>query len=244
MTPSLLNKPVASPRNHRALGRWLGVAGVVIAPVGACVVVAGAILPWATFSLFGVPLNVPGALVWTGGVSASVGALALTRTRRWPVLGALLGLIPLYIGYQANQTMPRETVSRLLSLQRQFESVNGRLTLVGAPPIEPFGSSVGPRRDHSGPGPLWTLWGGAALTAGSLLQIAGDRFARACRSCGRLWSRERAQGKNGGPAFCPHCGAPAGPPVLCARCNGDLEPTDKFCPSCGVAIAADAAAVP
>lgn len=51
--------------------------------------------------------------------------------------------------------------------------------------------------------------------------------AGTCAACGATLAP--------GARFCPHCGAPAGPPA-CAACGARLAPGAKFCPGCGAPV--------
>jgi len=45
-----------------------------------------------------------------------------------------------------------------------------------------------------------------------------------------------------GDRFCPHCGAPSGPPQLavCPTCRGTVPAGSAFCPACGASLRAAA----
>ncbi|GAB4456000.1 MAG: hypothetical protein OHK0029_13140 [Armatimonadaceae bacterium] len=187
----------------------------------------GGVLPWATLSLFGMPLAFPGILSFFGALCLGLAILALTWGRSFAWLWVGAGIVCMVLGQQAEQTVGREVVRYKLRTQMALAEVNSRLAQVALPPIEPF-PSIGAAKDHVGPGPLWVLTGGAILASGGLLQIAGGRLRRTCGNCGLPWSLWRTT-----PVFCPRCGTPVSEQHHCQNCRQVMEDKDNFCAHCG-----------
>ncbi|MBC8101107.1 MAG: zinc ribbon domain-containing protein [Cytophagales bacterium] len=197
---------------------------------GAFALVVGGVLPWMRFSLFGIAVGVPGVTGW-GAATATIGLLTLSASllrRRAPLLVSVLGMVALIVGQRAQQETGPGFLKRLLAFENAIAPVNARLAQVALPPIEPFGAGIGRSRDYLGPGPLWTVVGGATLAIGAALTFAGGRLGRSCGHCGALWRTGRSV------RFCPACGTDAGGPVLCLQCRTPLESGDGFCAVCGI----------
>ncbi len=206
--------------------RW---AGYILALTGAGLLVVGAVLPWLRFRVFGAEFAVPGVLTW-GAATLFLALVVLSALRRAPWAALAAGLVAMFLGGRAGSDLGRVAVQRAIAVQRSLVSVNARLEQVGLPPIEPLGR-VGRRADYVGPGPGWTLWGGAAAALGAGLVLAGDRRMRGCSACGARWARERLDAI----AFCPVCGADAGGAavIACPRCHRRAALGDSFCVACG-----------
>jgi hypothetical protein len=227
---TLVREQKRRQRRGRANGGRLRLLGTLLSVVGAGCLVIGAALPWAKFALLGVAVDVPGVLIG-GAVTGIIGMVLLLGGRRWPLAAVVFGLIALGVGATAQKRAGEVVVRRILDVERRLAPVNARLAQVNLPPVEPFGPAVGTRRDHTGPGPLWTVWGGALAAVGGALTFAGDRMRRTCARCGTLWPEARL----GDLAFCPACGFGGGAArPACANCGGDLLPGDRFCVRCGV----------
>lgn len=213
----------------RSGSNWLRWTGAALTLGGALASIAGGILPWARFTLLGMVVGIPGALEW-GAVTTGIGLLVLSVNglrRRLPLLVMILGLVGFGIGLQAQKETGRLMRGRLLSLENSLAPVNARLAQVTLPPIEPFGPGIGRSGDYLGPGPLWTIWGGAALALGGTLSFTGGRLGRSCGYCGCLWKTGRVV------RFCPSCGKPTQKTDLCIQCRSPLEGKDRFCAACG-----------
>jgi len=206
---------------------------------GALIVLIGAVLPWAHFTLLGVAVAVPGILSIAGCVTAALGLIALAGTFwRWPLVGVLLGVTALGIGGYAVSEAGRGVIGHLLAANNALAPVNARLAQAGLPAIEPFGGSIGPRRSYVGPGPLWVFWGGGAVALGSAMRFAIARLDRTCSACGQLWQADREVG------FCPLCGTLQDDQNHCRSCGQPLAPGDRFCTRCGTSAAPVAPAAP
>lgn len=208
--------------------RLLRGAGLAASVVGALIVAAGSVLPWARLSVFGLEITQPGVL-GLGALSLSAAILALMWGRRFPLLGLILGLFALGVGAHAERETGRAVKGRILHLQVALAPVNDKLIRVGLPPIEPFQMGR-PWKEFVGPGPLWTFRGGAILALGSAAIFTGGMLLRSCFRCGARWSPARAV------AFCPACGERVGPLRACPACESPVEPKDRFCAACGVTI--------
>lgn len=219
--------------DFRSVLIWLGWAGAVLTFGGALSLIVGGILPWARFQILGTEIGIPGAVEW-GAVTIVVGLLVLSVTglrRRLPLLVMVLGLVGLVIGMRAQEETGKHVRGRLLAVENSIAPVNARLAQVALPPIEPFGPGLGRSGDYLGPGPLWTVVGGACLALGGTLSFTGERLGRSCRRCGVLWRTGRTV------LFCPSCGTSTGRTDACIRCLSSLESGDRFCASCGTAAA-------
>lgn len=212
---------------NRQVGNVLGLTGKGLALGGAAAVAVGGALPWAMLTVFGVPLALPGVLSLWGAVAIGLAALALTWSRSFPWVLIVLGAVAGWIGVEAEKTVGREVVAFKLRVEQALGPTNARLGQATLPPVEPF-QGIGPAREHVGPGPVWVLWGGVALTFGGIGQVAGERLRRTCGNCGSAWGRHRD-----GLAYCPRCGTATDATPHCANCRQPLEKGDRFCSHCG-----------
>jgi hypothetical protein len=201
--------------------------GFVFLLGGSGMILWGSLLPWLTLKVFGLPVLLPG-VVGLGSVTAVLGLSALTRTRPFPLMNLLLGLICTVVGIQAQQVIGRTTARQILTVQQQLAPINAHLEQVNLPPIEPFSDSV-IARNYVGPGPTWVVWGGIALATAGLLQFAGSRLERTCAYCHTFWRAGREI------YFCPRCGKAARIASRCERCFTPLQRHDRFCTNCGMA---------
>jgi hypothetical protein len=195
--------------------------------IGAGLTCWGSILPWLTLKLFGMPIVLSG-VVGLGSVTALLSLFALTRTRTFPLVNLVLGLLCALIGMQAQQFIGKTVTQQILGVRMRLAPVNARLEQVNLPPIEPFGDSISPH-DYVGSGPGWVVWGGLAIAVGGVLQFAGGRLERTCAYCGIFWRPGRAI------YFCSRCGKLAQAASRCTRCFTSLERQDRFCTNCGQA---------
>jgi hypothetical protein len=220
-------------RNNRAL--WRGVAGFgeAIGLAGGITLGVGACLPWATFALFGWPVLLPG-LFFGGAITAGVGLAGLALVRRAPLLAVVCGLAGFALSVTAADRVGAAVVGGILRIERSLSPVNSRLAQIGLPPIDPA-PGIGPRRDYVGPGILWSVLGGEALTLGAGLRLAAGRRSRACTDCGFVWPERRARVIH----FCPRCGHAAGPAsaLVCPSCHQLRERRDLYCATCGASAA-------
>jgi hypothetical protein len=222
-------QPAGTNRTFRRNGRWLETAGLILAGAGSLAVLVGGVLPWARFVVFGVPVSLPGVAAG-GALAAMLGILGFVNARR-PLLTMLLGIACFVIGGAANREVGQAVRRHILRAELTLAPMNDRLARVALPPLEPF-QGIGAANSYVGPGPLWTLFGGAGMALGGALRFAGGRQARLCRNCGALWSAGREV------HFCPRCGASAAEPGEgCPSCQRPLAPGDKFCVHCGTAAA-------
>lgn len=226
-------KSTASPRSEarrrtRGLNglRW---AGMALLFSGGIATAVGAVLPWAQFMVFGVSFVIPGVM-GMGALTLVAAAAALLYGRRFPLAAVLAGLCAVGIGLTAKQETGRAIKQRLLGLDRALLPVNDKLMRAGLPPIEPFPFTR--RDDHLGPGPQWTLWGGAAIAIGAAGLFSGARLLRSCPRCAATWSPTRI----GQVTFCPGCGFRVGPLVACPACRAEVEADDRFCAACAASL--------
>lgn len=199
--------------------------GFTLVILGSGAVIWGSLLPWLTVKVFDVAIVVPG-VVGLGAATAAIGLLTLTRSRSYPPITLLLGLLCLFIGNAAPIVIGRQVARQVLEIKQRLSPINERLEQVNLPPIEPFTGGV-ISQNYVGSGPLWTFWGGAMLVAGATLQFAGNRLRRTCAACGQYWHPGRDI------SFCSHCGAVASDLLRCKRCLEPLEKEDQFCVHCG-----------
>lgn len=217
-------------RALRRTGRWIEIAGLILAGGGGLAVIVGGVLPWARFVVFGVPVALPGVAVG-GALAAMLGVLGFVNARR-PLLAMLLGIACFIIGGMAQREVGQTVRRQILRAELTLAPMNDRLAQVALPPLEPF-QGIGSADSYVGPGPLWTLFGGAGLALGGVLRFAGGRQARQCLSCGLVWSAGREV------HFCPRCGTSAAAPGAgCPACHRPLAPGDSFCVHCGAAAPA------
>lgn len=213
--------------------RWLRlcqVAGALAGLGGALAIAVGGVLPWARLTVFGVVFGVPGVF-GLGALTLSAALLVLLRGRHFPLLAVLCGLLALGLGQHAQRETGKALRKRTLALESALWPVNDRLMRAGLPPVEPF--PPGQRRaDLVGPGPVWTLWGGAALALGGMTRLAAQRFACRCPRCKRGWPAARQDRVT----FCPACGERVGPFVRCPSCAEPVAPHDAFCGVCRAAL--------
>ncbi len=225
-------KPVRKPIPFRVAGYILTALGVVSVLSGAAGLIVAAALPWATVTLLGTPIAIPGIVLVWGGVTATIGVLCVAQfgvLRRFAYLGVALGVTAAIIGVRAERETGAATVRYLLDIQRRLAPVNARLAEATLPPIEPFGAAIKARRDYVGAGIGYTIWAGGVVAAGSVLLVAGERLRRTCGYCRRAWSARRGENIS----FCTNCGnRPASDP-LCAGCAAPLLRDERFCPVCG-----------
>lgn len=220
----------SATKTSRTIRRAARISGLIVGGAGALIVAAGAVLPWTQFTVFGIDLFIPG-VVGFGAATLAGAVLTLMRGRRWPIIGVLVGLLAIGIGRTAQQETGRAVQGRILGLKQSLGPVNDKLLRVGIPPIEPF--PLGRRwADYIGPGPTWTINGGAILTVGSLALLLARGLPSWCPNCRRAWGKDRVV------AFCPHCGVAVGPPIVCRACHNPLEPGDRFCVACATPAAA------
>lgn len=225
-----MNEAPHRPVSRRTASRLLAWGGVVVAALGIVGVFVGAALPWARFTVFGVPVVWPGIATLWGGIAFSCAALALPRLRVWPLLAIFAGLICVWAGTQGRTSVGRTVARQVLQIQLALAPVNEKLAQVTLPPIEPF-ASLGPAEAYTGPGGTWTGWGGTALVLGGMLAFAGGRLGRTCAHCRALWPKNRLPELR----FCPRCGTDADPtgPPLCMGCRRPLFRGDLYCVRCG-----------
>jgi hypothetical protein len=216
---------------YRAMGIAAQGLGVVATIAGAGGLIVAAAMPWATLTLFGTPIAIPGML-GMGIITAALGVVTLAQfslVRRFPWLGIALGIVACGLGVRAERETGALVVRYLLKAQVRLAVVNARLAQAALPPLEPFGEATGTRRDHTGPGPDWTIRAGVAVAIGSGLLLIGGRLRRTCAFCKRAWSGQRGDAV----AFCPHCGRASGPMETCARCATPWLAGERFCTHCG-----------
>jgi len=223
-----MTTPNRAAKTRRRATLWMVRGGLTLRVTGALAVLVGSVLPWAKLTVFGVDLSLPCVAGW-GAVTASLALMALVRPRALPLLGVALGLIYLAVGGQARQGVGRKVLQYVLLVETRLAPVNDKLARVALPPIEPF-DGFGPAGRYVGPGPLWTVWGGAALALGADLQFAGGRLGRTCAACGVLWPTDRII------QYCPRCGALAAAGPLCSSCHSPLWRKDRFCAHCGAPV--------
>lgn len=210
--------------------RLVQAAGALAGVAGALAIAVGGVLPWARLTVFGTTFGVPGVF-GLGALTLSAALLALPLGRRFPLLAALCGLLALSLGLHAQRETGKALRKRTLALESALWPVNDRLMRAGLPPVEPF--PPGQRRaDLIGPGPAWTLWGGAALALGGMTRFAALRLACRCSRCKRTWSAARQDRVT----FCPACGERVGPFVRCPSCAEPVAPNDAFCGVCRTAL--------
>ncbi len=213
--------------------RWLRffqAAGALAGVAGALAVAAGGVLPWARLTVFGVVFGVPGVF-GLGALTLSAALLALLAGRRFPLLAVVCGLLALGLGLHAQRETGKALRKRTLALESALWPVNDRLIRAGLSPVEPF--PPGQRRaDLVGPGPDWTLWGGAVLALGGLTRFAAQRLACQCPRCKRGWPAARRDRVT----FCPACGERVGPFVRCPSCAEPVALGDVFCGVCRTSL--------
>lgn len=227
-----MNAPRRKPLPFRLLGRGTSGVGIALVLAGAVGLVVAAALPWATLTVLNTPVALPGVAVGLGAITAAIGVICIAQfgiLRRFAYLGVALGLLAAYIGVRAEAETGKVIVQQLLAVQRRLAPVNARLAEVSMPPIEPFGSAIGSRRDHVGVGIGYTAWAGAVVATGSVLLLAGERLRRTCGNCSRAWNAKRGET----PAHCPRCGNKNTDETLCHRCNTPLLRGETFCVTCG-----------
>ena len=223
------------PGHFRTVGRVLTGIGIVTVLMGAVGLIVAAALPWAILTVLNLPVSLPGAALGWGAVTAGIGVIAIAQfgfLRRFAWLGIVLGLLAAYIGVRAQNETGKVIVQYLLRVQGRLAPINARLAEVTLPPIEPFGSGIGARKDHVGTGPGYTVWAGATLATGSLLLLVGERFRHTCSHCRRVWSAKRSEHI----PFCPHCGNRTSTELLCVRCASPLLRGERFCAECGEGV--------
>jgi hypothetical protein len=194
---------------------------MVLGACGALLVLVGAALPWARFTVFGLDIGLPGGLWPRGAASVGLAMVSVLTLRRVPWLAAVVALGCLITTWQARAAAPREVIRRTLEMEQALAPINDKLARITVPPIEPFGG-VGRARDRTEVGGTVALLGGALLVTGAILRLTPER----CRGCRARW-RSPAQ------RFCPACGQAriAGP--HCAHCGEPQRTGEMFCPMCG-----------
>jgi hypothetical protein len=187
------------------------------------IVLYGGIIPWVRLAIFGTPIEVPG-VVLGGAATITLAFFTLTFARKLPFLRLVLGVLIIAVALYAQKTLGEVVVRQMLGIQRSLSDVNGRLAQVTLPPIEPF-SSVQARREHLGPGPFWTMMGGAGIVLCTLAEIAVA--LRFCPHCHARWKPTRTI------LFCPQCGKRPEIVHACPQCGAECEKNDQFCAGCG-----------
>jgi Double zinc ribbon len=187
------------------------------------IVLYGGIIPWVRFAIFGTPIEIPGVALG-GAATMTLAFFTLTFARKIPVLRIVLGILIIAIALYAQKTLGEIVVRQMLGIERSLSEVNGRLAQVTLPPIEPF-SGIQARREHLGPGPLWTIGGGAGIVLFTLAEIAVA--LRFCPHCRARWKPTRTI------LFCPQCGKRPEQVSACPHCGTECEKGDQFCVGCG-----------
>jgi Double zinc ribbon len=196
---------------------WLG----LFFSVG--IVLYGSIIPWVRFAVFGTPIEVPGVALG-GAATITLAFFTLTFARKLPLLRLVLGVLIIAVALYAQKNLGETVVRQMLGIERSLGEVNSRLAQVTLPPIEPF-SGFQARREHLGPGPLWTMGGGAGIVLCTLAQMAVA--LRFCPHCRARWKPTRTI------LFCPQCGKRPEKTTSCPQCGAETEQTDTFCVGCG-----------
>lgn len=217
----------ARSRQARRTGlRAARTIGALAAGAGALAIAWGAVLPWARLTVFGATYTLPGVF-GLGALTLAGACLALVALRRFALVAAACGLLALVVGTHAQRETGRALKGRLLGLAQTLAPVNDRLMRAGLPPVEPF--PLGQRwSDLVGPGPLWTVCGGAALLLGAGGRWASERTGCRCSRCGKGWPFAR----DARVTFCPRCGERVGAFVRCPVCRENVAPGDAFCAVC------------
>jgi hypothetical protein len=205
--------------------------GVTLGVVGAVGALCGAALPWAIVTIFGIPLALPGLLTY-GAICAVSALLGLLTLRAFPLVACVAGAICSLCALTTRQTVVRDMMSRVITVERAIAPVNLRLAQVALDPIEPF-QGIGPAAKYLGPGAFIAALGGIGLATGGGFAFAGARLRRSCGVCGNAWPASRD------PNFCPHCGTLVTPQPLCRHCHAPLVKGDKFCAECGSGLLGD-----
>jgi hypothetical protein len=205
------------------LGQKIALLGLLLS-VG--VVLYGGIIPWVRFVVFTTPIEVPGVALG-GAVTITLAFFTLTFARKIPLLRLVLGLLIIAISLYSQKMLGEIMVRQMLGIQQSLSEVNGRLAQVTLPPIEPF-SGIQARREHLGPGPLWTAGGGTGIVLFTLVEIA--TALRFCPHCRTKWRSARVI------IYCPICGKRPDTGHSCPQCGGEIEKNDQFCAGCGSSI--------
>ncbi|MGC4046060.1 MAG: hypothetical protein QM758_19895 [Armatimonas sp.] len=195
--------------------------GVFMGVLGALLVLVGAALPWARFTVFGLEVSLPGGLWPRGAACVGLAVVAALSLRRLPYLAAALAVACLITAWQARTQAPREVIRRTLEIQQALNPINDKLARITVPPIDPFGG-IGSSRDHAGVGSTITLIGGVLLLGGAALRLMPER----CRSCRTPW-------RSAAFRFCPTCGIARTTGPHCGRCGEPMQKRDSFCTQCG-----------
>ncbi len=210
-------------------------------PLGAALVLAGTMNPWAQATLLhNIQVSLPGVLFAGGGVCLSVALLALLGARRFPLLCLAGAVVVLAQAHQAVQDIPHLVKHQIIGAQLALFPLNRLLDQFHIGDVQ-VGDWSTPNAQLLGAGLAWTMRGGWVLLAGAVAGLPSDpalvwlavrTVPMRCRACGARWLRSRAA------RFCPSCGsvAEARQLPLCPCCRQPAAPGDAFCIACGTAL--------
>lgn len=214
-------------------------AGQAVATLGAALVLAGTLSPWAQATLLrNIQVSIPGVLLAGGGACLAVALLVLLGARRVPLLCLAGTVVVLMQTRQAAHDIPHLVRHQIIGAQLGLFPLNRLLDQFHIANVQ-AGDWTVPDAQMLGAGLLWTTRGGWLLLAGALAGLPSDpvlgwiagRAVRArCRACDARWPRSR------GARFCPQCGmlaADPGQPAPCPRCGQEATPGDCHCIACG-----------